>query len=484
MQMHDVIAASAARWPRRAAIIDPWGELDFQTLAEQVELVRRALVDLGAGPGMGVGLMAQNGRGFVVGAFGVLAAGATLMPVSHQLAPAEVRALLTEAPVHLLVDDGSGARVLGPAEREVALPWGPTLRLSRGDRSRASPFADGIPGAAFVRFTSGTTGAAKGVVITHEGMLERTAAANAGLGLGPDDTVVWVLQMAFHFVVSVALYLRFGTTIAVTRDHLAETILEVSNRHQGTLLYASPMHYRGLAADASSTRFTSLARAVSTSTALPEGVAQAFLARHGLPITQAYGIIEVGLPLVNLRAAREAPLAVGHPMPGYEVAILGPDLTPVARGEQGELAMRGPGMFEAYLSPARRRDEVLRNGWFLTGDLARQASDGLVTVVGRRKAMINVAGNKVFPEEVESVLDSHPSVERSRVSGRPHPRMGEVLHAEVVLRGGTAPVSSHELIDWCRGRLSAFRVPYTLELRDHLPTTPSEKLARAPGSDP
>jgi acyl-CoA synthetase (AMP-forming)/AMP-acid ligase II len=482
MQMHDVIAASAARWPRRAAIVDEWGTLDFQTLAEQVELARRALVDLGAGPGTGVGLMAQNGRGFVVGAFGALAAGATLMPISHQLAPAEVRSLLAEAPVHLLVDDGSGARVLEPARREVALPGGPILRVRPGDRPRASPFADGIPGAAFVRFTSGTTGAAKGVVITHRGMLERTAAANAGLGLGPDDTVIWVLQMAFHFVVSVALYLRYGATMAVTRDHLAETILEVSNRHQGTLLYASPLHYRGLASDRSGVRFTTLERAISTSTALPEGVAQAFLARHGLPVTQAYGIIEVGLPLMNLRRAREAPLAVGDPLPDYEVAILGPDLAPLARGLEGELAMRGPGMFEAYLSPARRRDEVLRGGWFLTGDLARQDPDGLVTVVGRRKAMINVAGNKVFPEEVESVLDAHPAVERSRVSGRPHPRMGEVLHAEVVLRDPAQPIAPDDLIEWCRGRLSAFRVPFSLELRDHLATTASEKLAR--GSAP
>ena len=126
--------------------------------------------------------------------------------------------------------------------------------------------------------------------------------------------------------------------------------------------------------------------------------------RFGLPVTQAYGIIEVGLPVGNLTAAREHPDAIGHAFADYEVAALGPDGTPVPAGVMGRLAMRGPGMFDAYLSPPRKREEVLEHGWFMTGDLATIDADGLVTVAGREKSMINVAGLKVFPEEVEATL--------------------------------------------------------------------------------
>lgn len=477
-RVESIIAQAARSWPRQPAIIDAYGVLDYQSLAEQVGDVSVRLRRQGIGPGMGVGIMARNGRGFVIGAFGALSAGATIMPISHQMTVAEVQALLTEAPVHAVLDDGSGARLLGPADAQMPLTDRLALSCRLTALERRRPFVDMVPDAAFVRFTSGTTGAAKGVVLTHQAMMERTAAANRGLCLGADDCVVWVLQMAFHFVVSVVLYLRYGAAIAVAGDNLAETVLDVANQHGATLLYASPVHYQTLANGSHTTRFDTLRRAISTSTALAGPVAVRFFERYGLPVAQAYGIIEVGLPLINLRRAADVPQAVGHPLPDYEVAILDDRGALLECGQIGELGIRGPGMFAAYMSPARRRDEVLSRGWFLTGDLARQDADGLVTVVGRHKAMINVAGNKVFPEEVECVLDSHPRVRRSRVLGRPHPRMGEVLHAQVELRAPGTTFDPEELIAYCRARLSAYRVPHSIEIVDQIATTSSEKIRR------
>ena len=128
--------------------------------------------------------------------------------------------------------------------------------------------------------------------------------------------------------------------------------------------------------------------------------------------------------------------------PGFEAVILDERLKPVADGETGQLALRGPGMFAGYLNPPKRREEVLRDGWFLTGDLAHRDDAGRIVIDGRLKTVIDVAGHKVFPEEVAAVLDQHPAVLRSRVTTRPHPQLGEAVHAEVQLRDGSSPTVS------------------------------------------
>ena len=181
---------------------------------------------------------------------------------------------------------------------------------------------------------------------------------------------------------------------------------------------------------------------------------------------------------MNLDRASESPGSVGRPLPDYDVAILDDGLRPLPPGASGQLGIRGPGMFAAYLSPPRLLRDVLRNGWFLTGDVARQDAEGLVTIVGRMKAMINVAGNKVFPEEVEEVLLRHPRVAAARVSARAHPQVGEVVHADVVLEGPGEAVPTEELRSFCRRRLSSYKVPHSVALVSAIPETASGKVRR------
>jgi len=477
MNVHELIEQSAARWPRRTALVDEQGELDYQTLAEGVADVRRQLLALGVEPGQGVGVMGRNGRAFILGVFGALGCGATVLPMSPRMRQAELDAFFAAARVHAALDDARGVRPVEGAEAPVAIRGTSPMRFTWTTADRSRPCVEIVPDAALVRFTSGTTDESKGVVVSHQGVLERTAAANRGLGLTCEDAVIWVLPMAFHFFVSIILYLRVGAAIVVCPDHLAETILDAANRRRGTLLYASPLHYRLLAADGSGARFESLRRAISTAIALPIAVARDFEARFALPLTQAYGIIEVGLPMINLDRPHDRPDSVGRPLPDYEAAILDERLGRLPPGSPGQLAVRGPGMFAAYLSPPRTREDVLRNGWFLTGDVATQDEDGFVTVVGRSKSMINVAGNKVFPEEVESVLNRHPRVAASRVSGRKHPHLGEVVHADVVLNDGE-PVDAEELLSFCRRQVSSYKVPQSVAFVSSVTETASGKISR------
>jgi acyl-coenzyme A synthetase/AMP-(fatty) acid ligase len=267
--------------------------------------------------------------------------------------------------------------------------------------------------------------------------------------------------MAFHFLVTIILYLYRGATIVIAENILAETLINEANNHQATFLYAAPMHYRLLAADQSGRKLDTIRCAISTSSAIPSEIAHAFTDRFGHPVTQAYGIIEVGLPMLDNDPDFASPETVGYPAPGFDVGIFGEDNQAVETGQSGRLAIRGPGLFDAYLKPWQLSSEVMKNGWVMTGDLAQQQANGKIIICGREKSMINVSGNKAFPEEIEAVLNSYPEIEDSRVFGQSHTLMGEIVCADVCLKIGKK-LDVEAILRFCREQLSTYKVPQRL----------------------
>jgi long-chain acyl-CoA synthetase len=329
---------------------------------------------------------------------------------------------------------------------------------------------------ACIRFTSGTTGQSKGVLIGHQAIRERIDGAQQVLQLTEQDTIIWVLPMAYHFVVSLILYVREGAHIAVTGSLDASEILPVIAQEHGTVLYASPVHLKLLAsANTMEHNTTSLRTVISTTTAISAEVCRKFEENFRIPVTQAYGIIEIGLPLINTDVAHSSPDSVGKAVKGYCATILDEQGQPLPYGTAGNLALRGPGMCAGYLNPVRPLDEVLENGWFMTGDFAIQDDLGHIHVVGRKKSVINVGGNKVFPEEVEFVLENHPLVTQARVYSSVHPLIGELVAAEVIL---SHPCEIEELIQHCRGQLTAFKIPQRIHIVDEIAHTGSGKIKR------
>jgi acyl-coenzyme A synthetase/AMP-(fatty) acid ligase len=481
MNVFETLSRSAKQWPERIAIIDAGGSLDYRSLWCEVEALRVQLDRLGVRKGQGVGVRARNGQAFVIGALAALGCGAVIMPIHHQMKPAELSDLLARAPLCVILDDGCGTPQPG---KTITLenPGGNGLRFTRLDGPQ-QPLAPGIKDAAFVRFTSGTTGKSKGVVLTHRDVLERTKAANSGLGLTCEDKILWVLPMAYHFYVSIILYLEVGATVVVNTDYLAERILDAAAKHQATFLYVTPMHIRMLTSESSGrTLPPSLQRVMSVSSRLEPQMARDFFARYRVPVSQGFGIIEVGLPIMNLKEAAEHPEAIGRPVAGFEAMIVDEKMKPMAEGETGQLALRGPGMFSGYLNPPRSREEVLHDGWFLTGDLAHRDNEGRIVLDGRTSSVIQVAGHKVFPEEIAGVLDQHPAVLRSRVFARPHPQMGEAVCAEVQLRNGSSPTTSEDILAFCRRQLSSHKVPTSLEFVAEISMTSSGKVRHGSGA--
>jgi long-chain acyl-CoA synthetase len=478
MKISEQLFATAKKYPDKLAMVDESGQVTYRELADAVTEHAKNLRANGVKKGMGVGVLGKNSISFVAMAYAVLDTGATLMPISNQMKAHEVNELIQGARLHFIVDQHTGLSPFDSAT-DCLHVLGNNWDLCHNEAvAQEETFAPHIENPAFARFTSGTTGTSKGVVLSHQSIAERTSAANRVLQLGPDDTVMWVLSMAYHFVVSITLYLRNGCTIIVSDNFLADQILELSNQYKATFFYGSPMHIRLLAADKSARMLPDMKRVISTSTAISKPICDAFFKRYGIPVSQAYGIIEIGLPVINTEKQEEFPEAIGFSLPDYAVEMLDDHGKILPPGQVGHLAMKGPGMLDGYLYPPRDREEILKDGWFMTGDLASKTPDGLIKVEGRKKSMINVSGNKVFPEEVEAILEEMEAIQLARVSGFQHRFLGETVQAEIVLKKGEPVPDTESIIDFCRNKLSTYKVPQKIVFVDSLPMTDSGKLKR------
>ena len=474
--VYNTLKEAALKWPNSPAIYDDYGMLTFEQLFAETEVLKNKLLDLGVTKGMGIGVIAKNSRNFITAIFAVVGCGATVMPISHQLKKAEVDAIFSEAQLHAVMDDMIGVRPLD-SESVIIKMNVESFRFAFTSILKEILFAPHVQNPAFIRFTSGTTGKSKGVLISHHSAMERIESANKVLKLGVGDTVVWVLPMAYHFIVSILLYVKYGAAIAIAKDFLPKNIIDITNAHNGTLLYASPMQIQLLASNKDGDMLPSLKMVISTSAAISVDACKAFKNRFNLDVSQAYGIIEIGLPIINHIKSEEYPEAVGYALPDYTVEILDDNYNPLPFGSIGHLAIKGPGMFDAYLSPPALRKDVLKNGYFLTADVASKSEDGLVKVEGRAKSVINVSGNKVFPEEVEGILETISEIKLAKISGVPHALMGQIVHAELLLHEGKT-IDIEEVLTYCRKRLSTHKVPQSVKIVDSLPMTGSGKIQR------
>jgi len=469
----DAIRARARERPAATALVAEGAQetrrVSYAALVRRMDAGAARLAAAGVREGERCGLLAAQGPGFVEEALSILAAGACLVPISSDHAGATLERFAAQASLHHLVFEAGEA----------------TKCESRG----AVPAMDGADDAAFralgpayLRFTSGTTSERKGVILSHRRIEERLEAANQGLRVGPEDRILWLLPMAHHFVVSILLYLRFGATILLPSSPLARPVLELAARERATLLYASPFHHHLLSKDPSGLALPDVRLAVSTAEGLRAEVAARFQQRFGIALSQALGIIEVGLPVVNLADAAGKPTALGRPLPAYEVWLRGEDGRrlegPGGPERTGEICIRGPGLFDAYLEPWTPAERLLEPDGFRTGDQGFFDADGTLFLAGRRHNRISMAGMKFFAEEVEAVLARHPAVRECRVFARAHPRLGELPVAEVVPADPARPPHKSELIAHCRAALPTYKIPRELRFVAELERTVTGKVKR------
>jgi acyl-CoA synthetase (AMP-forming)/AMP-acid ligase II len=477
MNLAEILHTSAARYADRPAVTDVRSgrSLTYTTLAREAEQVATFLAARGIHPWQRIGLVAPNSLAYIPAAFGLLSTGACLVPLATGLTDIETKAVVDEIEVNGCLSWPGEAGIPGASDREnvqggvcdgFAFSW-----IARD--AEGHPDLRGLD-PAFIRFTSGTTDRSKGVVLSHAATLARVEAADAVLRFTPDDRVLWVLPLAWHFAVTIVAYVRAGVHVLLCPDTSPRAMLDAARSSRASVLYGSPVHFERLANLTPGGRLDHVRLALSTSAPITHGVMERFAKTYGVRVAQAYGLIEAGLPCIN--AGEHPPGSVGPPVPGYEVAVFDDEGRRLGAAATGEVGVRGAGLFSAYYAPWRRREEVMRDGWFFTGDVGALDGNGALHLQGRKKTVIFVAGMKFFPEEVEACINRFPGIRESRVVGRPHPRLGQVPHAEIVTDGAACDVDA--LRTHCARALSSYKVPLDFAVVTAVPRTPGGKILR------
>jgi len=456
--------------PKATAVIEKGIACTYEVLDLRSKLVASWLGEReGFFPTARIGLTGADSLSYLVLSLGILRAGGCFVPIAQELSRSEAEELSRTLYLDGILDSSAG--IEEPAFVTLSHPSCPWQQ----DYASLNP--------ALIRFSSGTTGDAKGILLSHETLLDRIITANAGLGIGPDDRILWVLSMAHHYVVSILLYLCRGATIILPESHRADALIDEAVAHGATVLYGAPFHYVMLGAGEHHSKWPTLRLAVSTTAGITHSAAESFASIYGVHPSQALGVMEVGLPFVNHDAASEKPDSIGRPQDGVEARLLDEEGGPVQHGMNGRLEVRCRGIFDAYLSPWRPSDGVTREGgWFATGDIAHADEEGYYYLKGRTKTVISVGGMKFFPEEVEDVLMTHPGVSEARVMAREHSIFGSFMEAEVVL-SGDAPVTDAELLKLCKGKLARYKIPARIVFVEKIPRTASGKIQRYQSQD-
>jgi len=484
--LYTEIEKSAAEHPD--AVFLTYGDLDLtyeQVLAGAGRLAGK-LREIAPGDSesdLNIGLFAPNLPGFVVGFFGTLAANKVTVPINFLLSKDEIMTIGMHAGLRILIASGP------LFEKAQAMAQGLPITVLNADEFLApTPIPDlpavtrGDDDTAVLMYTSGTTGAPKGVELTHNNILANCNSVREAWTFSGGQTFVCVLPL-FHSFGMLALMVlpgMLGARVVLVPQFQPKALAEIFSRFPDCIFFGVAPMYQVLAlmAKTKGVKYPNLNLAVAGAAALPNNVKTAFEEATGIELFQGYGLSEASpVVSINLPGAHKSG-AIGRPVPGVEVQIWDEDCNQLATGEIGELMVQGGNVMKGYYkNPDATAEAITSERWLHTGDLASIDEEGFITIAGRKKELIICAGENIYPNEIEDVLMSHPAVADAAVIGIPHDSKCEVPKAFVALHEGVS-VEVSDLRNLCKEKLAAFKVPADFEVREELPKSPTGKVLK------
>lgn len=523
-----LVERAAKMWPEAVGFKFLGSTLTYSQLDELSSRFARGLQDLGVKKGDRVALYLPNSFHFIIAFYGALKAGAIVVPHNPIYKEKELKFQLNDSGSSVVIGlrnilrhgldlFGSMAKVLPETKVTHAItgsltdflpPLKRALAPLAGVKQRRYPGTLDFLGLirksppsytkqdvrpredpALILYTGGTTGTPKGAVLTHYNLLCNAIQVSSIYPFNRERDVALAVLPFFHsygLTTCLTTPIYNGVRVVILPRYDTLQVMKTIQREKVTLFPGVPLMYNAIInhPKAASFNLRSVRACISGAAALPEAVARRFMELTGGQLVEGYGLSEASPvthvnPLTDPSKVRLG--SIGFPVPGTEAAIVDLDdgKTVLPPGQVGELIVRGPQVMKGYWNRPEETRSTLRDGWLHTGDIAKMDEQGYFYIIDRVKDMINVAGLKVWPREVEEVLYQHEAVKEAAVVPIPDSRKGEVPKAYVVLKEGyRGRVTAEELIAFVRGKLADYKVPREVEFRDDLPKTLIGKVLR------
>jgi long-chain acyl-CoA synthetase len=481
-----VLTDTAAEHPDHVAIKLDDTELSYKFLDGGSAHVAGLLREKGVEPGDRVGIMLPNVPYFPVVYYGILRAGAIVVPMNVLLKGREVAFYLKdpEAKVVFAWHDFAEAAETGASEAgaEAILVKPGEFEQIVGEAEPITEVADRSgDDTAVILYTSGTTGTPKGAELTHDNLLSNVETILSTLiKIQPDDVVLGALPLFHSFGQTCGLNscMKAGGTLTLIPRFDPDKALEIIERDRVTVFEGVPTMYVAMLHSEKEADTSCLRLCVSGGSAMPGEVLRAFEEKFGCKILEGYGLSETSPVASFNHPDRERKVgSIGTPVAGVEMRCVDEDANDVPQGEVGEIAIRGHNVMKGYWRKDDATAEAIKDGWFSTGDMAKVDEEGYFFIVDRKKELIIRGGYNVYPREVEEALYEHPAVQEAAVVGVPDDKMGEEVGAAVVLKPGE-DVSADELRDYIKDEVANYKYPRRIWFVDELPKGPTGKILK------
>jgi len=514
LNLASVLDQQLVRGPERIAVVWNDTRLSYAQLTAMSSQVAGGLRAMGIHPGDHVALLCPNLPYFPVAYFGILKAGAVVVPLNVLLRPREIAYHLRDSDSKaLLCFEGTaelpmaqmakaGCDVVATCQDLIVMTPDPAAMTSPIDGTRTlaqlmhrqPPDFETHPTSpddtAVILYTSGTTGQAKGAELTHLNMLVNAMVVREitlPIVGGDVENITAVTLPLFHSTGQTAqmnAVLYAGGTLVLLPRFDPAALLDTIKRERVTHWIGVPTMYWALLeyvrknnVDVSHVA-ASLRLAVSGGAPMPVELMKTFEQTFRVRIVEGYGLSETApVAAFNHLERPSKPGAVGQPVFGVQIRCVDDNDEPVAVGTPGEVVIRGHNVMKGYYKRPEASAEALRDGWFHTGDIGILDGEGYLSIVDRKKDMIIRGGLNVYPRELEEVLLTHPAVSQAAVVGIADPRLGEEVKAFIVLKADVT-LTPDELIDWCKGQFAAYKYPRRIEFRAELPTSATGKVLK------
>ncbi len=486
-----ILQAGAAERPEEVVVRLGDRVIHYAELDRAARGVASALADRGVTPGDTVAVLIPNVPEFTIAYFGILYAGASVVPINVLASATEVDYFLRDSQAKLLIAhslfEEPGRKGAMAANVPLVLADGAgadSLAEMMEGKPTAAPYPTSPDDTAVILYTSGTTGKPKGAELTHSNIFINCAVVVPKLfpEVTPKSVFLATLPL-FHSFGQVCIQnasIAMGGSITLLPRFDPVQAFEIIERDKVNVFAGVPTMYFAMLHGEMDREYdlSSLEVCMTGGAPMPVEVMSAFEEKYDVMILEGYGLSETS-PVASFGSTKRQRKAgsIGYPVWGVELQICDEAGEPLPSGERGEICIRGHNIMKGYLRRPEATAEAFAGGWFHSGDIGYCDEDGCYWIVDRKKDMILRGGFNVYPREVEEVLYAHDAVVEAAVVGVPHERHGEEVKAVLAL-APDARVEPEEIIAFCKERLSAYKYPRIVEFLPELPKGPSGKILK------